>query len=105
MPATATLEQHPELRDRLARALRLWREATDAPLPRLRADGAGEKLAAFELRVVEELVARAEPESAADVQFQLAELVEGRPSDDPVVRRVNELLPILGQLDPSDRSN
>ncbi len=87
------------MRDRLARAVRLWREATDAPLPRLHASEPGEKMAAFEHRLVELLVARADPGCAADVQCQLAELVEGRPSDDAVRGRVESVLPMLRRLD------
>lgn len=98
MQASTAPERQLDIRDRLARGVRLWREATDAPLPRLHASEPDEKLAAFELRLVEVLVARADPECAADIQFQLAELVEGRPSDDAVRGRVESMLPLLRRL-------
>ncbi len=85
--------------DRLARTVRLWREATDRPLPRLPSGSPSEQLATLELTLMEVLVARADPRSAADVQFQLAELVEGRPSEDALRRRVEAVLPSLRRLD------
>ncbi len=88
-----------DLRRRLERAVRIWREVTDVPLPRLRADSPDKQVAALEMELVELLADRADPRCAADLQFQLAELTEGRPSDDPVNCRVSALLPLLHSLD------
>ncbi len=51
------------------------------------------------MEVVELLADRADPWRAADLQFQLAELTEGRASDDPVNRRVDAILPMLRSMD------
>jgi hypothetical protein len=89
----------PDCRGRLARAVRLWREVTDAPLPHLDPSDASDRLTALELTLVEVVVAGADARRAADAQFQLAELSEGRASDDPVRRRVESVLPELKRLD------
>jgi hypothetical protein len=81
-----------ELRRRLSSAVRLWHEATDAPLPRLDPDEPSKQVAALEGRLVEELLSRMDSEHAADREFQLAELVEGRPVHDPLRRRVDAVL-------------
>lgn len=98
MDSVATNGQQ-DLRRRLGRAVRIWREVTDAPLPRLNPDAPDKQVAALEMEVVELLAARADPECAADLQFQLAELTEGRPSDDPVSRRARAIRPMLLDLD------
>ncbi len=87
------------LRRRLGRAVRIWREATDAPLPRLNLDAPDKQVAALEMEVVEMLADQADPRRAADLQFQLAELTEGRPSDDPLTRRAEALRPVLRGMD------
>ena len=54
---------------------------------------------ALEMNLVDLLADRADPSRAADFQFQLAELAEGRSADDPVARRVAAVLPMLRSLD------
>lgn len=93
MDSVATNGQQ-DLRRRLGRAVRIWREVTDAPLPRLNPDAPDKQVAALEMEAVELLAAR-----AADLQFQLAELTEGRPSDDPVSRRARAIRPMLLDLE------
>jgi hypothetical protein len=87
------------MRERLGRAVRIWREVSDAPLPRLDPDAPDKQLTALEMELVDLLADRADPSRAADVQFQLAELTEGRPDDDPVAGRVEAVLPVLRSLD------
>ncbi|MDQ3318610.1 MAG: soluble NSF attachment family protein [Actinomycetota bacterium] len=88
-----------DLRHRLGRAVRIWREATDAPLPRLDPDAPDRQVAALEMEVVELLADQADPRRAADLQFQLAELMEDRPSDDPISRRARAIRLVLLDLD------
>lgn len=88
-----------DLHGRLGRAVRLWREATGAPLPRLPQTEPGTQVTTLELELVNLLAKTATPDRAADVRFQLAELTEGLSSDDPVSRRVEDLLPALCRLE------
>jgi hypothetical protein len=91
--------ERQDLRQRLGRAVRIWREVSDAPLPRLDPDAPDKQLTALELNLVDLLADRADPSRAADVQFQLAELTEGRSDGDPVAGRVDAVLPMLRAMD------
>jgi len=91
--------QEEDLRQRIGLAVRLWREATVAPLPRLDPDAPDRQVAALEMELVDLFAAQADPRRAADLQFQLAELTEGRPCDDPLTRRAEALRPVLRRLD------
>lgn len=86
------------LQNRLLIATSLWRDATDEPLPKLPAGDPQKQIEDFELRVVDLLCAEATPASARDVADRTWDLVEDRPDDDVVKRRVVECHEALARL-------
>ena len=86
------------LRNRLAIATAMWREATGEPLPRMPAGEPARQLEAFELQLVDLLCRQATPESARDTADRTWDLVHDRPDDDPVKRRVAECHEELARL-------
>lgn len=96
---TDDLGYEHDLYGRLERAVRLWREATGEPLPRLPANEPKSQVTTLELEVVDLLASQATPHRAPDLRFQLAELAEGLSTDHPVRRRVEDLLPGLHRLE------
>lgn len=90
---------HPAaLRNRLAMATSLWRDATDEPLPRMPPGDPVAQIEGFELKLVEMLFAAATPETARRVADQTWDLVHDRPADDPVKQRVVEGHEALARL-------
>ncbi|MBX5469918.1 MAG: hypothetical protein IRZ21_08470 [Thermoleophilaceae bacterium] len=87
-----------ELRNRLAIATTLWREATSEPLPRLDPGEPEQQIEQFELRVVDELCGGATPATAREVADKTWDLVHDRPDDDPVKRRVVDCHEALARL-------
>lgn len=87
-----------ELRNRLVMATQMWREATDEPLPRMAPGDPSNQLAAFELKVIDMLCAKATAETARDVADKTWDLVHDRADDDPVKRRVVECHEALARL-------
>jgi hypothetical protein len=99
MQTSPQIAAQDDFRGRLARVVRLWHAASDAPLPRLEPGDPTKQLDALEAMLVDVLVTRTDPWKAADAQFQLAELLHGRPSDDPLRECVEAALPLLRRLD------
>jgi hypothetical protein len=87
-----------ELRNRLVMATQMWKEGTDQPLPRMDPGEPAEQLAAFELKVIDMLCAKATAETARDVADKTWDLVHDRADDDPVKRRVVECHEALARL-------
>lgn len=87
-----------ELRNRLVMATQMWREATDEPLPRMAPGDPSNQLAAFELKVIDMLCAKATAETARDVADKTWDLVHDRADGDPVKRRVVECHEALARL-------
>ena len=86
------------LRNRLAVAFGMWREATDEPLPKLAPGDPASQISDFELRLVELLCREATPENAREIAEKTWDLVHDRPDDDPVKRRVTECHEHLARL-------
>ena len=86
------------LRNRLAIATAMWREATSEPLPRMPPGDPAKQIEAFELQLVDLLCSRATPESARDVADRTWDLVHDRDDGDPVRRRVAECHEALARL-------
>lgn len=86
------------LRNRLAVATSIWREAVREPLPRIAPDEPAAQVQAFEIELVERLAANATPSSAGEVADRTWDLVHDRPDSDPVKRRVSELHGELAKL-------
>ena len=86
------------LRNRLAIATSMWREATDEPLPKLAPGDPADQIQEFELRVVDLLCQEATVESAKRIADQTWDLVQDRPDDDPVKQRVVECHERLAKL-------
>ena len=86
------------LRNRLAIATAMWREATGEPLPRMPPGDPAQQIEAFELQLVEVLCSKATPETARDVADRTWDLVHDRDEDDPVRRRVVECHEALARL-------
>ena len=76
------------LRNRLVVATGLWRETTDAPLPRMPPGDPLEQLQGFELKVVDLAFSSATAETAREVAEKTWDIVHDRPDDDPVKQRV-----------------
>ena len=76
------------LRNRLAVAAGMWREATNDPLPRLEKGDPADQIAQFEIRLVEKLCESATPDNAREVAEKTWDLVHDRPDTDPVKQRV-----------------
>ena len=86
------------LRNRLAIATAMWREATGEPLPKMPPGEPARQLEAFELQLVDLLCSRATPETARDTADRTWDLVHDRPDGDPVKRRVAECHEALARL-------
>lgn len=86
------------LRNRLAVATGMWREATSDPLPRMPPGDPAQQIAGFELKVVELLFADATAATAPEVADRTWSLVHDRPDDDPVKQRVVEGHEALARL-------
>ncbi len=89
------------LRNRLAVATSIWREAVREPLPRMPPAEPAAQVEAFEIELVERLAANATPGSAGEVADRTWDLVHDRPDADPVKRRVSELHQELARLSHS----
>ncbi len=86
------------LRNRLAVAAGMWREATNDPLPKLEPADPATQIARFELALVDLLCHQATPETAREVAEKTWDLVHDRPAADPVKRRVTECHQDLARL-------
>jgi hypothetical protein len=86
------------LRNRLAVAAGMWREATDQPLPKLAPGEPAAQIAEFELRLVDLLCAGATPETAREIAERTWDLVHDRPDGDPVKKKVTECHQQLARL-------
>ena len=86
------------LRNRLAVAAGMWREATRAPLPQLAPGDPETQIAEFELRLVDMLCREATPETAREIAEKTWDLVHDRPDSDRVKRRVTECHEQLARL-------
>ena len=93
------------LRNRLAIATAMWREATSEPLPRMPPGDPAKQIEAFELQLVDLLCSRATPESARDVADRTWDLVHDRDDGDPVRRRVAECHEALARLSARARKD
>jgi hypothetical protein len=87
-----------ELRNRLAMATALWRDATSEPLPRLEPGDPEHQIEQFELRVVDVLCENATPMNAREVADKTWDLVHDRPDGDPVKLRVVQCHEALARL-------
>ena len=87
-----------ELRNRLAMATALWRDATSEPLPRLEPGDPAQQIEQFELRVVDVLCETATPLNAREVADKTWDLVHDRPEGDPVKLRVVQCHEELARL-------
>jgi hypothetical protein len=76
------------LQNRLAIATGMWRDATDEPLPKLAPGEPAAQIQEFELILVDMLCKDATPANARDVADRTWDLVQDRPDDDPVKRKV-----------------
>jgi hypothetical protein len=86
------------LQNRLVIATGMWRDATDEPLPKLPPGNPAEQIQEFELRLVDMLHRDATPATARDVADRTWDLVQDRPDDDPVKRKVVEVHEDLAKL-------
>jgi hypothetical protein len=86
------------LQNRLVIATGMWRDATDEPLPKLQPAEPAEQIEEFELRLVDMLCRDATPANARDVADRTWDLVQDRPDDDPVKRKVVEAHDQLAKL-------
>ena len=86
------------LQNRLVIATGMWRDATDEPLPKLQPAEPAEQIEEFELRLVDMLCRDATPANARDVADRTWDLVQDRPDDDPVKRKVVEAHDTLAKL-------
>ena len=86
------------LRNRLAIATAMWREASGEPLPRMAPGDPGQQIEAFELQLVDLLCSKATAETARDVADRTWDLVHDRDDSDPVRRRVVECHEALARL-------
>src|SRR4051812_41822500 len=86
------------LRNRLAVAAGMWREATNEPLPRLEPGDPATQISEFELRLVDMLARNATPETAREVAERTWDLVHDRPDSDPVKKRVVQIHDELAKL-------
>jgi hypothetical protein len=86
------------LRNRLVIATSMWREATDEPLPKLPPGDPATQIQEFEIRVVDLLCEEATPDNAKRVADQTWDLVQDRPDEDPVKRRVVDCHERLAKL-------
>lgn len=92
------------VRNRLLVATGLWRDTTDAPLPKLPPGDPLEQIQSFELQVVELAFSEATPEMARPIADKTWDMVHDRPDDDPVKRRVVEGHEQLARLSAGGRA-
>ena len=92
-----------ELRNRLLIAASMWREATEAPLPKLPSGDPAEQVVQFELKLVDLLCSQATPETARQTADRTWDLVHDRPDEDPVKVRVSECHEALARLSASQQ--
>jgi hypothetical protein len=78
------------LENRLAIAAGMWREALDAPLPKLSPGDPEAQVQEFETRLVDALCEQATPETAKRIAEKTWDIVHDRPDDDPLKKRVTE---------------
>ena len=90
-----------DLRERLQRVVRLWREISSDSLPRPPQAAAEAQIAALEFELVRRLVAHGKASDCADARFLLSELVEGRSGGELLEERVRAAEAELAALDPS----
>ena len=76
----------------------MWRDATDEPLPKLAPGDPADQIQEFELRLVDMLCRDATPATARDVADRTWDLVQDRPDEDPVKRKVVEAHDTLAKL-------
>jgi hypothetical protein len=86
------------LRNRLVIATSMWREATEEPLPKIAPGEPAAQIEEFELLVVDLLCKEATADTAKRVADQTWDLVQDRPDDDRVKRRVVECHEQLARL-------
>jgi hypothetical protein len=91
------------LRNRLIVAAGIWRESTNAPLPKLEPGDPVKQIETFELKLVEMLCDKATPESAREIAEKTWDLVRGRSDDDPVKIYVTSRHQGLAKLGHTDR--
>jgi hypothetical protein len=86
------------LRNRLVIATTLWRDTTDEPLPKIPPGEPAAQIQDFELVLVEMMCREATPETAKRIADQTWDLVQDRPDDDPVKKRVVDCHEQLAKL-------
>ena len=86
------------LRNRLAVAAGMWREATSEQLPKLPAGDPATQISEFELRLVDVLCRAATADTAREVAERTWDLVHDRPDSDPVKQRVTQCHEELARL-------
>jgi hypothetical protein len=87
------------LRNRFAMVKGAWEDhLRGVPFPQLGEGTAEQKIERLELALVEQMRARATPETAEQAADAMWGLVHARPEDDPVKMRVAELHLELAQL-------
>jgi hypothetical protein len=86
------------LRNRLVLASAMWKDTTEAPLPRMPPGDPEAQIQGFELKLVELLCGSATADTARKVAGQTWDLVHDRPDADPVKQRVVECHEALARL-------
>jgi hypothetical protein len=86
------------LRNRLAVAAGMWREATTDPLPKLQEADPATQISEFELRLVDLLCRSATADTAREIAEKTWDLVHDRPDSDRVKQRVTECHEELARL-------
>jgi hypothetical protein len=86
------------LRNRLVIATTLWRDTTDEPLPKIPPGEPAAQIQDFELVLVDMMCREATPETAKRIADQTWDLVQDRPDDDPVKKRVVDCHEQLAKL-------
>lgn len=81
-------EIDPGVRNRLLILTQIWRQFSEDPLPKLEPGPLDEQLRAFEIHVIDMVLASATPETARRAANATWDLVHDRPDDDPVKQRV-----------------
>jgi hypothetical protein len=86
------------LQNRLVIATGMWRDATTEPLPKLAPGDPAAQIEEFELRLVDLVCREATAATAREVADRTWDLVEHRPDDDRVKRRVVQCHETLARL-------
>jgi hypothetical protein len=86
------------LRNRLAVAAGMWREATSEQLPKLPPGDPATQIAEFELRLVEVMCRAATADTAREIAEKTWDIVHDRPDSDPVKQRVTRCHEELARL-------